>query len=268
MMKFVYSAAIAYLGLVLALYVFQRKLQYHPFKDQIAPTFYNLTEVHQVSFDTKDGESIQAWYGPSKGGRPTVLYFHGNAEAIQHRWERVKLFIDHGYGILIVSWRGYAGSTGTPTETGLKLDATAALRFLELKGIEPDNLIYFGESLGSGVAVPLAVQKPPAAIVLDSPFTSAADVGQHTYWFVPTALLMSDKFDNMAHAGSVVSPVFVFHGDADTIVPQKFGIALFEAFKIPKEFVSLPGVGHVEPLTPDTWQRMNAFLEKHAVRSW
>ncbi len=268
MMKLLYTAAIAYLGLVLALYTFQRKLQYHPFKEQVAPSFYGLAEVEQVSFDTEDGESIQAWYGPSRGGRPTFLYFHGNAEAIQHRWERVKLFMENGYGVLMVSWRGYAGSTGTPTEKGLKLDAAAALSFLEVKGIEPDNLIYFGESLGSGVAVPLAVEKPPAAVVLDSPFTSAADVGQNTYWFVPTALLMKDKFDSMAHADRISSPVFIFHGDADIVVPQKFGRRLFDAIKAPKEFLSLPGLGHVEPLTPESWQRMSAFLEKHAVASW
>ncbi|MEM7425987.1 MAG: alpha/beta hydrolase [Pseudomonadota bacterium] len=266
MLKIVYIAVICYLGLVVALYSFQRKLQYHPFKEQVAPSFYGLTDVEQVSFDTEDGESIQAWYGASQAGRPTILYFHGNAEAIQHRWERVKLFMDHGYGVLMVSWRGYAGSTGTPTETGLKLDADAALRFLEVKGIEPADLVYFGESLGSGVAVPLAAKKPPAAVVLDSPFTSAADVGQHAYWFVPTALLLKDKFDNMAHAGNVVSPVFIFHGDADAVVPQEFGRELYEAFKTPKEFVNLPGLGHVEPLTPETWQKMNAFIEKYAVR--
>ena len=165
-----------------------------------------------------------------------------------------------------ISWRGYAGSTGTATEAGLKYDAAAALRFLEVKGIEPGDLVYFGESLGSAVAVPLAAEKPPAAIVLDSPFTSAADVAQHAYWFVPTALLLKDKFNSIAHAKNVTSPVFVFHGDADTVVPQKFGRGLFNAFTSPKEFVDLPGLGHVEPLTPDTWQRMNAFLEKHAVR--
>ena len=266
MLKAAYTIAVCYLGLVVALYVFQRKLQYHPYKDQVAPSFYGLTDVEEVSFDTEDGESIRAWYGRAQGERPTILYFHGNAEAIQHRWERVKLFMDHGYGILIVSWRGYGGSTGTPTEAGLKYDAAAALRFLEMKGIEPSNLVYFGESLGSGVAVPLAAQKPPAAIILDSPFTSAADVGQNTYWFVPTALLMKDKFDSMAHVKDVSSPVFIFHGDADRVVPQKFGRALYDAFTSPKEFVSLPGMGHVEPLTPDTWQRMNAFLEKYAVR--
>ena len=266
MLKAAIIVALCYLGLVLTMYTFQRKLQYHPYKEQVSPTQYELEGVEAVSFDTEDGESINAWYGPAKAGRPTIVYFHGNAEAIQHRWERVKLFMDHGYGVLMVSWRGYAGSTGTPTEAGFKLDAAAALRFLEVKGIEPDRLVYFGESLGSGVAVPLAVEKPPAAVILDSPFTSAADVGQHTYWFVPTALLLKDKFDSMAHVKNVKSPVFIFHGDADRVVPQKFGRALYDAFETSKEFVDLPDFGHVEPLTSDTWKRMNAFLEKYAVR--
>ncbi|MCP5082537.1 MAG: alpha/beta hydrolase [Alphaproteobacteria bacterium] len=262
-MKILYTLGLIYLSMVLALYLFQRKLQYHPFKEQVPPSHYGLNHVEEVSFDTEDGERINAWYAKAKEGRPTFLYFHGNAEAIQHRWERVRLFTEHGYGILIVSWRGYAGSTGTPTETGLHLDAKGALRFLEVKGLKPSDLIYFGESLGSGVAVPLAAQHPPAAIMLDSPFTSAADVGQHAYWYVPTRFLLNDKFNSMAHVGKISSPVFIFHGDADQVVPFKFGQELYAALPSPKEFVRLPGAGHVEPLTPDLWQKMKVFMEKY-----
>ncbi len=264
-MKIVYTLALLYLSLVLALYLFQRKLQYHPFAEQVAPSHYGLNHVQEVSFDTEDGERINAWYAEAKAGRPTFLYFHGNAEAIQHRWERVRLFTEHGYGILIVSWRGFAGSTGTPTEAGLHLDAKGALRFLEVKGLKPKDLIYFGESLGSGVAIPLATQHPPAALVLDSPFTSAAEVGQRAYWYVPTRYLLKDKFNNMAHVANITSPVFIFHGDADPVVPFEFGEGLYEAIKSPKEFLRLPGVGHVAPLTPDLWQKMKDFLEKHTT---
>ena len=262
-MKFVYTLGLIYLSLVLALYLFQRKLQYHPHKEQVSPSYYGLNHVEEVSFDTEDGERINAWYAKAKDGKPTFLYFHGNAEAIQHRWERVRLFTENGYGILLVSWRGFAGSTGVPTEAGLHLDAKGALRFLEVKGLKPRDLVYFGESLGSGVAVPLAAQYPPAAMVLDSPFTSAADVGQHAYWFVPTRYLMKDKFNSMAHVPEVTSPVFVFHGDADAVVPYEFGQKLYAAITAPKEFLHLPGVGHVAPLTPELWQKMKDFLEKY-----
>lgn len=262
-MKIVYTLCLIYLSLVLVLYVFQRKLQYHPYKEQVPPSHYGLNHVEQVSFDTEDGEQINAWYAAAREGRPTFLYFHGNAEAIQHRWERVQLFTDHGYGILIVSWRGYAGSTGTPTEAGLHLDAKGALRFLEVKGLAPRDLIYFGESLGSGVAIPLAVAHPPAALVLDSPFTSAADVGQRAYWYVPTRYLLKDKFDSLTHAPNLTSPVFIFHGDADPVVPFDLGQKLYEAIKAPKEFLRLPGVDHVAPLTPESWQKMKKFLETY-----
>ena len=154
-------------------------------------------------------------------------------------------------------------ATGSPTEAGLHLDAKAALRFLEVQGLAPRDLIYFGESLGSGVAIPLAAKHPPAAIVLDSPFTSAADVGQRAYWFVPTRYLMKDKFNNMAHVEKITSPVFIFHGDADRIVPISFGQKLYEAFTSPKEFLRLAGLGHVEPLTPLSWGKMKEFLENH-----
>ncbi len=262
-MKTLYTIGLVYLALVLTLYVFQRKLQYHPGKEQISPSYYGLNHVEAVSFDTEDGESINAWYAQAQQGRPTFVYFHGNAQAIHDRWERVRLFSEHGYGILIVSWRGYGGSTGSPTEAGLHLDAKAALRFLEVKGLHPKDLIYFGESLGSGVALPLAAKHPPAAVVLDSPFTSAADVGQKAYWFVPTRWLLKDKFDNMPYAGKVTSPVFIFHGDGDRVVPFSFGQQLYEAITAPKELLKLRGVGHVAPLTPDSWQKMKDFLEKH-----
>ena len=106
-------------------------------------------------------------------------------------------------------------------------------------------------------------QHPPAAIVLDSPFTSAADVGQRAYWFVPTRYLMKDTFNSMAHVAKITSPVFIFHGDADPVVPFQFGQTLYEAIRSPKEFLRLPGVGHVAPLTPDSWQEMKDFLENH-----
>ena len=101
--------------------------------------------------------------------------------------------------------------------------------------------------------------------MLDSPFTSAADVGQHAYWYVPTRYLLKDKFNSMAHVDKISSPIFIFHGDADQVVPFKFGQELFAALSSPKEFVRLPGAGHVEPLTPDLWQKMRDFLEKYTA---
>ncbi len=266
MMKTLYTVSIVYLGFLLTLYAFQRKLQYHPHAERVAPSEYGLKEVEEVAFDTEDGERIRAWFAKAQGDRPTFLYFHGNAEAIQHRWERVKLFTENGYGILIISYRGFAGSTGTPTETGLHLDAKGALRFLEVKGLQPKDIIYFGESLGSGVTVPLAVKHPPAALVLDSPFTSAADVGQHAYWYFPTKYLMKDKFDSLTVAAKIVSPTFIFHGDDDAVVPFEFGQELFAAIKAPKQFLRLPGLGHVSPLTPESWGAMNNFLEDNITK--
>lgn len=263
MFKFATIVLGLYIGMCGLLYVFQRKLQYFPDTRLLHPVDVGLAGFKTDFLHTPDGERLVTWYAPPREGGPVIVYFHGNGQSIASRWERFKLFHDSGYGVLGVSYRGYGGSTGTPTELGLITDGLTAVKELMKRGMTADRMIYYGESLGTGIAVQLAArdEMAPGAIILESPFTSAADVARTAYWYVPVGLLMKDQFRSKDHLADISAPAFVFHGDIDEVIPFRMGEAVFAALKQPKEFVTVTGGRHVAPLTPDLWQRMDRFLQ-------
>ncbi|MGE0210357.1 MAG: alpha/beta hydrolase [Parvibaculaceae bacterium] len=264
-MKILVALAALYVAFAGAMFFLQRQMQYHPDTRRIAPAEMGLADFQIVELAPADGERLVSWYAPASGDKPVIVYFQGNAGSIADRAERFRRFHDAGYGVLALGYRGYGGSSGSPTESGLLADGEAALAFLGERGIGPERIVLFGESLGSGIAVPLAVKHRVAALVLDSPFTSAADVARRQYWFLPVGLLMRDQFRSADVIGKLRSPLFVFHGTGDTIVPVALGRRLFEAAPDPKEMVELPGSGHVAAMTPELWQRLDAFLSRHAA---
>ena len=242
---FVGIPLIAYLIMLAYLYVFQRHLQYFP--DRSRPQLGLLVQlgVSEVQLTTADGLSLLSWYLPPREGRPVILYFHGNGGNIGDRADRLQRFAREGYGVLLAEYRGYGGNPGAPTETGLYDDARAALDFLQAEGIAAGRLVLYGESLGSGVAVHMAAQRPVAALILESPFTSAAAVAQYHYPFAPAALLLRDRYDSLSQIGSVKAPVLILHGGQDAIVPLRFDQALFDAAPEPKESLFVADAGHV-----------------------
>src|SRR5262249_30784559 len=151
--------------------------------------------------------------------KPVVLYFHGNGGSLRGRVDRFRDLTADGTGLVALSYRGYGGSSGAPAQGGLVNDAGAAHRLTRARS-PAGSIVLWGESLGTGVAVALAAQKPVGHLILQSPFTSAADVGAHTYWFVPVRLLMKDQFRSDLRIGKVTAPVLVLHGDRDDIVPM------------------------------------------------
>jgi fermentation-respiration switch protein FrsA (DUF1100 family) len=239
------SALAIYAVLVGGLYVFQRQLLYFP--DRTRPTLGPLAVlgVQEVKLQTADGLSLLSWYLPPRNSHPVIAYFHGNGGHIGYRTGRLRQFAEHGYGVLMLEYRGYGGNPGTPTEIGLYADAAAALNFLDQQGIRPGRVVLYGESLGSGVAVRLAAQRDIAALILEAPFTSVAEVAQHHYsFFVPAAMLVRDRFDSRSLIGEVKVPILVLHGERDRIVPMRFGRALFDAAPEPKEFWTAAEAGH------------------------
>ena len=264
-MKFLATMSLAYLALVGSLYWFQRSLQYFPDVALVHPRDVGLHGFSTVNLTAADGTGLVAWYAPPAGNNPAIVYFQGNAQGIAARRERFKLFNDHGYGVLALGYRGYSGSEGSPSEPGLLQDGRAALAFLKSKGIEAARTVFYGESLGSGIAMQLAAvdDTEPGAVILEAPFTAASDVASRHYWYVPVSLLMKDQFRSIDHAPQVGAPVFVMHGDADQVVPLEHGRTLFGAITAPKEFLQVPGGGHVDDLTLHIWQRMQAFIKKH-----
>jgi uncharacterized protein len=256
------SALAAYGAIVGGLYVFQRHLLYLP--DGTHPQLgeFAALGVREKRIETADGLSLLSWYLPPPEGRPVIVYFHGNAGHIGYRAERLRHFARDGYGVLMAEYRGYGGNPGTPTETGLYVDAAAALDFLNRLGIKPNRLVLYGESLGSGVAVQMAAHREIAALILEAPFTSVAEVAQFHYPFVPAARLMRDRFESIARIGGVKAPILILHGAHDTVVPLRFGRALFDAAPDPKEFWLAPGAGHENLTRSGALEAVRAFLER------
>jgi fermentation-respiration switch protein FrsA (DUF1100 family) len=174
-----------------------------------------------------------------------ILYFHGNAGGLDLRVERFRAITKAGMGLLGIEYRGYASSTGSPSERGLKLDGEAAYAAAIASGAAPERIVVLGESLGSGVAVALAVRQKVGALVLDSPYSSIADVAAAAYWFVPVRTLLRDPFHNDLLIGLVRAPTLMVHGAKDPVVPIRFGEKLFALANPPKEFWRVEGAGHL-----------------------
>jgi fermentation-respiration switch protein FrsA (DUF1100 family) len=236
-------ALVCYAGLVALLYVTQRALQYFPERFRTAPAAAGLPQAEEVVLDTTDGEHVIAWHLPPRGDKPVILYFHGNGASLRWRVDRFRALTADGTGLLALSYRGYGGSSGRPTETGLINDALAAYDFARAR-YDAARIALWGESLGSGVVVALAAEHPVGHIILESPFTSAADVGAARYWFVPVRLLMKDQFHSDLRVGKITAPVLVIHGERDWIVPIALGERLYALINAPKRFVRLADASH------------------------
>ena len=243
MLKLVIGAVVLYCGFVALLYVAQRRLQYFPERGRTVPWAVGLPEAEEAVVDTADGERVIVWHIPPREGQPVFLYFHGNGGSLRWRDERFRALIADGSGLIALSYRGYGGSSGRPTETGLLADAAAAYAFA-IARYAADRIVLWGESLGSALAVALAAEKPVGNLVLEAPFTSVADVGARYYWFVPVRVFMKDKFRSDLRAGMVRAPALVVHGEEDTVVPITLGERLYAMIQAPKHFVRVAGGGH------------------------
>jgi fermentation-respiration switch protein FrsA (DUF1100 family) len=218
--------------------------------------------VERVTLATPDGESLVMWFSPPAPGRPTILFLHGNAGALADRAQRLKYYQSRGLGAAFLSWRGYGGSTGRPTEPGLLIDARTAYDHLRGQGIDASQIVLVGESLGSGVAVQTAAENPVGAVVLEAPFTAAVDIARIAYPWVPVRLLMQDQFRSSAHIAAVRAPLLILHGEADAVVPAGFGRALHALANDPKTFLSLGPVGHEALFDPATWAAGADFIDR------
>jgi fermentation-respiration switch protein FrsA (DUF1100 family) len=228
----------------------------------MTPEAVGLADVAVESIMTPDNERVVLWYSPAPPDRPTILFFHGNASEIGHRHERFAFYRSKGFGVAFLSYRGYGGSTGSPSETGLITDAIAAYDWLAARNIPSRRILLVGESLGTGVAVQLAARRRVAALALEAPFSSAADVGAYHYWWLPVRLLMKDQFRSSNVIGKIDAPIIVFHGERDEVIPYDLGQALFAAANEPKEFVTIPGGDHYAIFDEAIWGREADFFPR------
>ena len=231
---------------VTALWALQRDLMYFPDDaPRVAPSYYSMLDgVVEVTLTTGDGLELAAWYAPAPPGRPTVVLFHGNGGSLRAERYRLKHFVDADMGVMLVAYRGYSGNAGTPTEEGLYADGRAALDWLEANGVDGQSIVLYGVSLGTGVATKMAVERDVAAVVLEAPYTSTVDVAAFRFPIVPVDWLMQDRFESLARIRAITEPLLLMHGDADQVIPQRFGLQLFDAANEPKEGFWPTGVGH------------------------
>lgn len=244
------------------MYLWQRDLQYFPTRNDPAPQAVGLAGVERIELVTPDGETLVLWTSPARGDRSTVLFLHGNGGEIADRADRFAFYRSRGLGVAFLSWRGYGGSTGSPSEAGLLLDARTAYDHLRAQGIAPDRIVLVGESLGTGIAVQLAAAHPVAALVLEAPYSAAVDIARAVYPWLPVDLLMKDQFRSRDHIAAVGAPILILHGEADRVIPPGFGRRLFDAAEAPKTFLSLGPVGHEALFSPATWAAGVDFIDR------
>lgn len=250
-----------YLTLMLLLFVFQRNIVFVPSSDN---PFAKPHEPFKVfSYQTPMGLNLRGMYYPAEPSKPTIVYFHGNAGNVADRIYKTAHYTKFGYGIVLVGYRGYSGNPGMPTEEGFYEDARAAIKALEASGVPQQQMILYGESLGTGVATQMATEINAKALVLEAPFTSVVDVGASRYWFFPVRLLMKEKFDSVSKIGKLKLPILIIHGTNDGTVPYKFGLQLYEKITSPiKEFITLKGAGHADIYDFHAGESIYEFLAK------
>ncbi|MGD9543412.1 MAG: alpha/beta hydrolase [Methylocystis sp.] len=255
----------AYLLALAALAAFQRDVLFRPDALRADPAAAGLAEAQETTLKTRDGETLVSWRIPGDCGRPFILYFHGNGGALRDRVPRFRRFVEDRFGMLAVSYRGYGGSTGAPAQEGLFLDAETAYAEALRLGYAPERIVIMGESLGTGVAAHLAAAHPAAGLVLDSPYSSIADVAAERYAWAPVHYLARDPFRSDREIGKARAPVLMLHGENDSIIPIRLARRLFDLANEPKTFLSAPGRNHLALLDPGVYPRVRDWIEARAA---
>lgn len=256
-------AALAFIILaMLGFYLFQRTLIYAPSKTVPTREAYQAKDMQNIELTTEDELVLNAWYKPAPEGKPTIILFHGNAGHIGTRMPLARQLIQQGFGILIFDYRGYGGNSGRPSEQGLYDDARAGMQFLTQQGIPSQEIVLYGESLGTGVATKMAIEHPKScALILQSPYTKLADLGRYHYPFIP--IEPWDKFDSIGRIQNIHIPLLALHGTRDKVVPYRQGKALYKKANAPKQWAKLNQQGHGGLWSPAFIQTVHQFINEH-----
>tara|TARA_Y100001970_G_C14156423_1_gene815847 strand:- start:459 stop:1277 length:819 start_codon:yes stop_codon:yes gene_type:complete len=216
------------------LFFYQRNLLYHPEENNY---FGDNLEVNieKVSIQTKDNIDLLGWFHKKNlKSYKTIVYFHGNAGKLENRIHKLNHFKDMDVNFLIIAWRGFSGNKGNPSEEGLYKDGSSALNWLKEKGLNEEDIIIYGESLGTGIATQLSQNKNFAGLILETPFTSMIEAAKNFYPYIPVGLILKDKYENNKKMKNINIPVLVMHGEADQIVPFWMGKKIFNLASEPK----------------------------------
>lgn len=249
-----------------AMYFGQRRLMYHPEPGRTEPAAVGLSQVSERIIETPDGETVLAWYGKAQPGQPTLLYFHGNAGSLASRSERIAKYLSLGRGMFMMTYRGYAGSTGSPSEAANVADAKLAYDALLKEGVRPEDIVIYGESIGSGVAVQVAAEKKAAGLILDAPYTAMVDLASGQYPWLPVRLLLQDRYESRNFIATIKCPLLIIHGEKDEIIPVEMARAMFALASEPKTIVTFPDAGHADHYMFGSYDAINAWIDKLSIK--
>ncbi|HEV3345033.1 MAG TPA: alpha/beta hydrolase [Pirellulales bacterium] len=252
--------AAVYLAIVVFMMFAEESLVFFPARQPLAG--WDVPGIEHVRFQSADGTALHGWYFSHPDPRAVVLFACGNAGNISYRGDRLAQFCRRQrVALMAFDYRGYGLSEGKPTESGVLMDARAARRSLaERSGVKETDIVLIGESLGGGVMVDLASRDGARGLILERTFTSLPDVGAAHFPFIPVRWLMRNRLDSLSKIADFRGPLVICHGAVDEVIPYQLGRRLFEAANEPKRFVTLPGVGHNDPLPPEWDDAVDDFL--------
>ncbi|MGM0365924.1 MAG: alpha/beta hydrolase [Actinomycetota bacterium] len=233
---------VTYLGVAVYRFANQSRFVYFPIRDIAATPRDAGMDYEDIYFHTEDGVKINGWFIPEEGSRFVLLLFHGNGGNISHRLELIRVFKSIGLSVFIIDYRGYGNSQGSPTEEGTYLDAQAAMRYLEEdRGLKEEEIVVYGRSLGGAVAAHMASSGNPAALILDSTFTSIKDIGAELYPFLPVRRFFRFEYDTLDFVSGLNCPVLVIHSKDDEYIPYQHAQRIYSEIKTRKEIVAIKG---------------------------
>jgi len=262
-------AALLYLALLALLFFGQRRLVFRPDVGRADLAAAGLTEqMTEVATATADGLTLHSWWAPAvRADQRVIVYFHGNAGHRGGRAERIRDYLAAGYGVLLVGYRGYGGNPGQPSEPGLYADARANLGFLAAHNVRPEQIVLFGESLGTAVAIEMALEFPALALVLEAPLASIVLSARARYPLFAFDFLVKDKFNSLGKIARVRMPLLLVHGELDRTTSVRFGRMLYAAANEPKQGVFLSEANHNNLMEHGLARTTMAFIEAVPPRS-
>jgi fermentation-respiration switch protein FrsA (DUF1100 family) len=237
-MKYFYlavsSVVLAYFIIILFVYFYQRNLLYHPSENNYLNDKITFN-YEEIFIETDKKIKLKSWFVKKDLNKfKTILIFHGNAGNLFNRVYKLNELNKLDVNILLISWRGFSGNKGKPTEKSLYHDAEEAVKWLNNRGAISKNIILYGESLGTGVATELGTSNAFGGIILESPFTSIANAAKIYYPYLPVNIILKDRYDSISKIKNITTPILIMHGKKDNIVPQKMGLELYEKANQPK----------------------------------
>jgi fermentation-respiration switch protein FrsA (DUF1100 family) len=238
-----------------------------PDRTRVDPKDAGLTGVEEVVFKAADGTRLIAWYLPARDNKPTLLYFTGNSANVAARANKIATIGADGYGVFMLNYRRYGGSDGRPTEKRLAADAVSAYDYLRGLGVAPQDIVVYGESLGSAVATGLALQRQVEAVVFEAPLTSAVDAGHAVWPLLPLSLIMVDQFRVLDRIAQLKVPLFIIHGGRDTHIPLHHARRIYHAANEPKTLSVVPRAGHNDLFEAGAWPKVHEFLRTQRADS-